>query len=126
MQQSSFPPLSDDVDNDFGVPQHSPPKFVLSFWEGETPGVFLHLNIVLQNLGFLLKRERLLVFFVCRSIILHNLGVLLGKKGLPVFCVCHGIIHQNVSFLLGREGLLVLLVCHGVIGHGLMVGNIAY
>ncbi len=35
-----FPPLLDDVDNVFGVPQHYPPRFWLSPQEGETPGIF--------------------------------------------------------------------------------------
>jgi hypothetical protein len=93
VQQSSFPPVLDDVDDVFGVLQHYPPKVGLSFWKGGTPGIFgvpqhhpsksglsfpeevtpgifLRINFILQNLGFLLKRERLLVFLVCRSIIL--------------------------------------------------------
>jgi hypothetical protein len=40
MQQSLFPPLLDDVDNVFGVPQHFPPRFRLSPWEGGAPGIF--------------------------------------------------------------------------------------
>jgi hypothetical protein len=40
VQQSSFPPLLDDVDDVFGVLQQHPPRFGLSPWEGGTPGIF--------------------------------------------------------------------------------------
>ncbi len=86
MQQSSFPHLLDVVDNVFGVlqhyppkfefsteegrtrgvfgvPQHHPPKFGLSPWEVGTCGVFGVLQIILQDLGFLLGREGLPVFW---------------------------------------------------------------
>ncbi len=64
-------------------------------------------SIILQDSGFLLGREGILVFCVCCSIIVQYLGFLLGRKGLLVFLVCCSIILQNLGFLFGREGLLI-------------------
>jgi hypothetical protein len=40
VQQSSFPPVLDDVDDVFSVLQHYPTRFGFSPQEGGTPGIF--------------------------------------------------------------------------------------